>query len=433
MHRAFRRPVDQADLQRYMRPFLQATARDETFEDAVMYALQGVLISPQFLFRLEQPNHSSREKPLNDYELATRLSYFLWSSMPDERLMQLASRGKLHERTVLREQALRMLDERIGNFGRGSEFTKARALAENFMGQWLGTRELGSELAPDKNVFPEYDYELEFAMRHEPVYLLEHMLVNNRPLLDLLDCDYTYATRQLARHYGIPDAEIRRFGQMEYVDLPKDSDRGGILTMGAVLTVSSYPHRTSPVLRGKWILEKLLGTPPAPPPPDVPQLSEQKEDVAGKTLRQRLEIHRQDATCAACHDRLDPLGFGLENYDAIGRWRTEEGGIPVDPRGTLPGGESFSGPQELKQVMLDRKQDFVRMLTRQMLSYALGRGLVESDFATVQNIVERLERNDYRTQQLILGIVESVPFRYQSGVAGDDLAELPQTAIFREN
>jgi hypothetical protein len=429
MHRAFRRPVASDEVQRYLQPFRDAVARDESFDQAVMHALQGVLISPHFLFRLERPNESPQAKPVDDFELATRLSYFLWSSLPDDELLKLAAKGKLRERTVLREQALRMLDERIGNFDRGSEFTKARALAENFIGQWLGTRELGGEFVPDKDVFPKYDYELGFAMRHEPVYLFEHMLVENRPLLDLLDCDYTFLTRELAAHYGIKDAPIQRFGELEYVKLPDESDRGGVLTMAAVLTVSSYPHRTSPVLRGKWILEKLLGTPPPPPLPDVPPLPESGENAAGKTLRERLEVHRRDAVCASCHSRMDPLGFGLEHYDAIGRLRSEDSGKPIDPTGTLPGGATFSGAQELKRILRERKDDFVRLVTGQMLSYALGRGLVDSDYATIEQVVTRLEEHDYRAQELILGIVESVPFRYKPGTSPETAAGAGDSAL----
>ena len=417
MMRAFRRPVKRDELQRYSAPFRDALAAGQPFVEAVKRSLEAVLISPHFLFRVEQPNESAQMKRVGDFELATRLSYFLWSSAPDSELLALADSGKLSERTVLREQVLRMLEANIGNFSRGSEFTKARGLAENFIGQWLGTRALGGEFVPDTEAFPDYDYELGFAMRHEPIYLFEHMLVNNRPLLDLLDSDYTYLTRELARHYGLDESLVRRFGQLEYAELPEDSDRGGVLTMAAVLAVSSYPHRTSPVLRGKWILEKLFETSPPPPPPNVPELSEEKQDIAGKTLRERLEIHRENPTCAGCHSRMDPLGFGLENYDAIGRWRTEESGKSIDSRGTLPNGQSFSGPQELKQVLLARKGDFARMLTRQMLSYAIGRGLVDSDYVAVEKIVHRLEGHDYKTHELILGIVESVPFQWVAGVA----------------
>jgi hypothetical protein len=218
------------------------------------------------------------------------------------------------------------------------------------------------------------------------------------------------------RHYGIgEDVPISGFGQMQFLNLPEGTERGGVLTMASVLTVSSYPHRTSPVLRGKWILEKMLGTPPPPPPPNVPELSEEKEAIAGKTLRERLEVHRRDAACAVCHNRLDPLGFGLENYDAIGRWRTTDAGKPIDSKGELPNGITFNGPRELKKILLDRKDDFVRMLTQQMLGYALGRGLVETDYATVEKIAARLRENEYKTQELILGIVESVPFRYKAG------------------
>jgi hypothetical protein len=342
--------------------------------------------------------------------------------MPDDELMNVAAQGRLHERTVLREQVLRMLKLEIGNFAR-SGFTKARCLAENFMGQWLGTRELGREFHPDPNVFPGYDYQLEYSMWWEPVYFFEHMFLQDRPLLDLLDADYTYATRNLLTIYGVGRDVQANGGQMTYVELPPNSGRGGVLTMASVLAVSSYPHRTSPVLRGKWILEKMLGTPPPAPPPDVPPLDEDETRVAGKTVRERLEAHRENPTCAACHDRLDPLGFGLENFDAIGRYRSEEAGKPIDARGRLPNGVEFEGHEALKKILLDRKDDFVRMLARQMLSYALGRGLVESDYGAVQKIVERVKENHYSTQELILAIVESVPFRYKPGQSASPLQD----------
>jgi hypothetical protein len=416
MQRAFRRAVEPEEVDRYLSPYRDAVANGLAFEPAVMNSLQAVMISPHFLFRLERPSTAPQHQPVSEYELATRLSYFLWSSMPDETLVELAANGKLRDTAVLREQVARMMSVEIGNFRR-SGIAKVGALAENFMGQWLGTRELGREFNPDKDVFPNYDYELEYSMRWEPIYFFEHMLRQNRPLLDLLDARYTFVTRELMRHYGIGDeVKISGFGQMTYFELPEGIERGGVLSMAAVLTVSSYPHRTSPVLRGKWILERMLGTTAPPPPPDVPELPEDKESVAGKTLRERLELHRRDATCAACHNRLDPLGFGLENYDAIGRWRTTDAAKPIDARGELPGARSFNGPRELKQILLERKDDFIRMLTQQMLSYALGRGIVESDYGTIEKIVQRLRENEYKTQELVLGIVESVPFRYKPGM-----------------
>ena len=408
--RAYRRPVDETELDRLLQLFKQARERGEPFESAIFYSMQAVLISPHFLFLVEQPAEGSEPQPLSDYELASRLSYFLWSSMPDDELFELAERGKLHDCDVLRKQVVRMLKDE-----------KSRGIAEHFVGQWLGTRALGSEHKPDGALFPRYDHELETSLREEPIMVFQEILSENRSLLELLDADYTYVNRDLARHYRIEDhaeqnAKIDLNQQLQRVPLPEDDPRGGVITMAGVLTVSSYPERTSPVLRGKWVLESLLGSPPPPPPPDAGELSEEEEDVAGKTLRERLEIHRRSEQCASCHERMDPIGFGLENFDAIGRWRTEEAGKEIDASGELPGGVSFSGPRELKQVLLNRKDDFVRHLATRMLSYALGRGLVNQDYCTIDKAVDSLQKNEYRAQELVWEIVWSVPFRYRGGI-----------------
>jgi hypothetical protein len=401
--RAYRRPARAAEVDRLVALFKKEHARGQPFDEAILYALQAVLISPHFLFRVEEPATSDQPKRLTDYELATRLSYFLWNSMPDDRLFELAAAGKLQDEETLKAEMKRLLKDR-----------KARGLAESFAGQWLETRRLGAEVKPDRKLFPRYTDELESAMREEPTLFLLEILADNRSLLELLDADFTYADQALARHYGVPPPP--GFGQPRRVSLPKDSHRGGVLTMAAVLTVSSYPHRTSPVLRGKWVLEALLGTPPRPPPPDVPALPEGQKQAEDKTLRERLLAHRASPACAACHDRIDPLGFGLENYDAVGRWRETDAGRPVDASGVLPDGTRFDGPEGLRKALLARKDDFLRHLAAKMLGYALGRGLVSDDYRVVDRAVENLKRNDYHSHALLWEIINSAPFRYRPGV-----------------
>ncbi len=400
--RAFRRPVTEEELAALLALFASAQAREETYEQSLYFAMQAVLIAPQFLFRLEQPVTGSSPQPVGDYDLAMRLSYFVWSSMPDDELFRLAAEGKLREPDVLRQQTLRMLAD-----------DKARGLAEGFVGQWLGTAELGGRVKPDKGLFKRYDEELESAMREEPILVFQEIVAKNRSLLDLLDTDFTYVNKRLANHYGFDDGEVKQKLEQRpiRVDLPAGHLRGGVLTMGGVLAVTSFPHRTSPVLRGKWVLETLLGSKLPPPPPDAGQLAEDETSTAGKTLRERLLAHRRDAKCAACHDRLDPLGFALEHFDAVGRWRDDEHGQPIDAKGELPGGATVDGAESLKQAMLARKDEFVRHLSAKLLGYALGRGLVDADYCTIDRLAERLAGNEHRSQELILGIVESVPFR----------------------
>jgi hypothetical protein len=332
--------------------------------------------------------------------MACRLSYFLWASTPDEELMRLASEGKLNDLDVLREQAARMLKDR-----------RTRESVESFVEQWLGTRELGRNVNPDRSL-NRYTNELEWALKQEPVLFFQHMLAENRPVLELLDSNYTFLDTKLSRHYGIRAANLKQ--QLVKVDLPEDSHRGGLLGMAGVLTVSSLPHRTSPVLRGKWVRETLLGSPPPPPPPDVPSLEEQKGSASAKTIRELLEQHRQNPVCASCHSAIDPIGYGLENYDLLGRWRTEDAGQPIDTKGELPDGTKFDGPHELKQVLLARKDDFVRHLTTKLLGYALGRGLTVEDQCAVDEIATKVKEGEYRSHVLIAEIVCSVPFRYRA-------------------
>jgi hypothetical protein len=418
--RAFRRAASALEVERYMALFRDAQKRKESFDESILYTLQAVLVSPHFLFRKERPNPDPAPRLLGDYEIASRLSYFLWGSMPDRTLMDLAAQGKLKDPEVLKEQVTRLLfggtarkdgdKVRIVSDGKLTEF------ATRFIEQWLGTRELGRNIRPDPKLFPQYyNAELQAAIRYEPILFFQEILSSNLSLLNLLDSKFSFVNDTLNRHYGLNLAKLRQ--QPVKTDLPENSHRGGLLGMAAVSAVSSYPNRTSPVLRGKWVLEAILGTPPPPPPPDVPELKEAHEGEAPKTLRERLVQHRQNPVCASCHNRIDPMGFGLENYDVLGRWRTEDAGKPIDAKGELPDGTAFDGPQELKAVLLQRKDLFIRHLTNKMLGYALGRGLTLEDSCTVDEIVAQLEKDDYKAHTLVLGIVLSTPFRYQAGTA----------------
>ncbi len=401
--RAFRRPVTDNELAEYVSVFNQAYETDQAYESALQVTLAAVLVSPKFLFIIEAPNAEPNPVLLTDHEVATRLAYFLWAAPPDDDLLAVADAGKLQEPKELRRQVDRMLDRRYRR--------QVRQSTQNFVEQWLGTRALGREFKPDASI-EGYDSELEGGMKYEPVFFVHEILSENRPLTDLIDADYTYANRRLARHYRIRG---RFREQPRRVELEDQPHRGGLLGMAAVLAVSSHSHRTSPVLRGKWILETLLGEPPPPPPPDVPELEEDSEGISPQSLRERLEIHRKNPTCAACHDRIDPLGFSLENYDVLGRWREEDGGKPIDARAMLPDGTAFTGPGELKAVLLEQKDKVVRQFTRKLLGYALARGLTYEDLATVDQLVESLGQNDYHSHALLHGIVTSIPFRYKGG------------------
>ena len=400
--RAFRRPVEKAEVDSYVRLFEQSSARGQSFENSVKFALKAVLVSPNFLFRIERDQNSSAPYRVSDYELASRLSYFLWSSMPDDELFLLAAQNKLHEPPVLEAQVKRMLAD-----------AKAKTLAENFAGQWLRVRELQTTVQPSRSRFKEFTPALRAAMLAEPLEFFHALLRENGSLIRLLDADYTFANETLAQHYGLTNItgpELRR------VALP-DARRGGVLGMGAVLTLTSYPQRTSPVLRGKWVLEELLGTPPPPPPPDAGGLPAEDAPKNGLTFRQRLEEHRKKPQCSGCHARMDPLGFGLENFDAIGRWRTKIGGEPVDATGVMSTGEKFTGPAELKRLLLERKDEFAHNLTERMLSYALGRGVEFYDSPTIKTITERLKADGYRSSTLVMEIAQSYPFQHRRNSA----------------
>ena len=398
--KAYRRPVTQAEVERLVRCAQVAKREGESFERGIQLGIEAALVSPNFLFRseLDANGKPGKSRPLDNYALASRLSYFLWSSMPDEELFALAQKGVLSRPEVLAAQARRMLKD-----------PKAHALTENFAGQWLQLRNL-SNVAPDPKQFPEFNANLRAAMREETERFFQAIVQEDRSLLDFIDGRFTFLNEPLARLYGIPGITGNEFRR---VALTGDA-RGGLLAQASILTVTSNPTRTSPVKRGKWVLEQLFGTPPPPPPPNVPKLADDKNDkkepLTG-TLRQRMEQHRKDPMCASCHARMDPIGFGLENYNAIGAWRTTDGNLPVDASGTLPGGQSFHGPAQLKAILKAQKTQFVRCLSEKMLTYALGRGLDFSDKRTVENIVNRVARQDYRFSALITAIVQSDPFR----------------------
>ena len=405
---AFRRFIDAEELADYMRLFESEMAAGQDYYSALQQTLAAVMISPKFLFIAETPVSPGQVVSVSDVELASRLSYFLWGAPPDEVLMDQAAKGLLQDPEILGEQVVRMV-------GDGFE-RQVRHFSQQFVEQWLGTRMLGREFKPDASI-RGYDSELEGGMKYEPVFFFHELLASNRSLLDLIDADYTYINRRLSRHYKV-DGEFRE--QPKRVDITSDPHRGGLLGMAAVLAVSSHPHRTSPVLRGKWVLETMLGEPPPPPPPNVPELDERPQNAEAVSLRQRLEKHREDPICANCHDRIDPLGFGLENYDVLGRWREEQDGHPIDASGIMPNGSRFNGPEELKSLLMERKDQVIRNLVRKMLGYALGRGLGLEDYCAVESILEDLKANDYSAHRLLIGIVQSVPFRYKMGPAHEE-------------
>ena len=408
--RAFRRPVDEADRQFYLGLFQSAMKRGEPFEESMLYALRAVLVSPQFLFRAEPPNTTSEMRLLDDYSLASRLSYFLWGSAPDSLLLALAESGKLQDPVILKAQVGRMLRNQ-----------KSTDFARSFIEQWLRTRDLGQSFKPDAGLYPEWsDSELQGDIKNQPILFFREILANNLSVLDLLDSKWTIATRKLQKNLyltNIKPARPNNQEQPQRIELPPGSQRGGLLGMTAVLAVSSHPHRTSPVLRGKWLLDAILGTPPPPPPANVPPLDDPKEGAAPATLRERLAQHRANPACASCHDRIDPLGFALENYDVLGRWRTEDAGKPIDAKGELPDGTKFEGPDQLKAALMAKKDLFLRNFTNKVLGYALGRGLTLEDSCTVDSILADMEQNDYSAYSLINAVVMSVPFRYQAAAA----------------
>jgi Protein of unknown function (DUF1592)/Protein of unknown function (DUF1588)/Protein of unknown function (DUF1587)/Protein of unknown function (DUF1585)/Protein of unknown function (DUF1595)/Cytochrome C oxidase, cbb3-type, subunit III len=396
--RAYRRPVTAADLAPIARVYAKAMARGYKPAEGVQFAVASMLVSPHFLFRVEKDPLAGTIARVSDVELASRLSYFLWSSMPDEELLRLGEANRLHLPAVLSAQVTRMLTD-----------PKASSLADSFAAQWLETRSLDA-VTRDQAKFPEWNNELRDAMRTETRLFFDAVLRGNRPISDFIDGNYTFLNGRLARHYGIADVEGADFRRVELAT----SERSGVFTQASVLTVSSYPTRTSVVLRGKYLLETVLNAPPPPPPADVPALDEKDIGVA-VSHRARLEAHRADALCASCHNKMDPLGFGLENYDAVGRWRTKDGAFPIEATGTFPGGKTFSSPAELKALLRSRMPQFTRALAERMLTYALGRGVEPYDRLVVKDLVARTAADGYRIQALVQGIAASVPFQQRRG------------------
>lgn len=410
MDRAYRRPAPAAEVERMVSLFQQGRRSGASFDTALRIAAKAVLVSPRFLFRIERTTPGTGPQRLDPWELASRLSYFLWSSMPDDALRAAAASGRLLEPVEWDAQVRRMLAD-----------PRAREFFASFTGQWLGTRTLAQTANPNLNRFPEYTVEIRDAMVEEPVHFFADLVRNDRSLLELIDARHAFVTPRLAEFYGLP----RPTGdQFQRVNLP-DRRRGGILGMAAVLTKTSYPLRTSPVLRGRWILEDVLGTPPPPPPPIVNTLPADDKVRDGQTLRQRLELHRTKENCAACHSRLDPLGFALENFDPIGRWRDQIDGKAVDASGILPGGEGVDGPAALKDALLRRKDLFARHLTEKLLAYAIGRGLEYYDAPVVKEITTELARDGYRTGTLVLAVTRSLPFQYRRPSTPDEAPPVP--------
>jgi mono/diheme cytochrome c family protein len=396
--RAYRRPVNQTDLEAPLSFFQRGRNNGGSFEAGIESALQFILASPEFLVRFEpDPDDIAAETAyrISDLALASRLSFFLWSSIPDDQLLEVAASGKLRDPGVLREQTMRMLRD-----------PRSEALTDNFAEQWLFLRNLKTT-APNLEDFPDFDDNLRQAMREETKLFFESILHEDRSVMDLLNADYTFVNERLARHYGIPNIYGSQFRRVPVTD----EARRGLLGQASILAVTSYPNRTSPVQRGKWILTNILGVPPTPPPPNVPELKENAEGSQRRSLRERMELHRSDTVCAGCHKVMDPVGFALENFDAIGRWRTRDDGASIDPSGTLFEGSQVDGPAALRRMLTSRPETFVGVMTEKMLTYALGRGVEYYDMPTVRKIVNQAGSNDFRFSNIVLGIVESTPFQ----------------------
>jgi mono/diheme cytochrome c family protein len=395
--RAYRGMSTDADVQELL-GFYQTARRTGGFEDGIESALWRILSSPKFVFRFEfdpatsEPGAAYR---ISDLELASRLSFFLWSSIPDDQLLDAAARRELQTPAGLDRQVRRMLAD-----------ARSKALVDNFAGQWLYLRNL-ENVVPDTFEFPNFDNNLRHAFRRETELLFDAIVREDRSVLDLLNADYTFVNERLARHYGVPNVRGSDFRRVSVTD----ERRRGILGHGSILTVTSYANRTSPVLRGKWVMENILGTPPPPPPPDVPDLPENSKRGGKQSIRERMSEHRANPVCASCHSKMDPIGFGMENFDAIGAWRTTEAKAPIDASGTLPNGVKFNGPAELRQALLRNPEDFVATMTSKLLTYALGRGVEYYDAPAVRAITRAAARTNYTFSSVVLGIVKSVPFK----------------------
>ncbi|MEO8258004.1 MAG: DUF1592 domain-containing protein, partial [Acidobacteriota bacterium] len=403
--RAYRKPVTDADLQPIL-SFYDTGRSRSGFERGIQMGLQRILASPQFMFRVERDPANSAPGAvytISDVELASRLSFFLWSSVPDDQLLEVASQGKLHEPVVLEQQVRRMLAS-----------PRATTLVSNFAGQWLHLRNVRSVL-PNSDEFPDFDDNVRQAFRRETELFFDSIMREDRNVLDLLRADYTFVNERLARHYGIPDVYGSYFRRVTVTD----EARKGLLGQGSVLATTSHAERTSPVLRGKWVLDNILGMPPAPPPPDIPQLKENEEGQKPRTMREQMAEHRSVAICASCHKVMDPIGFALENFDAVGAWRTREAGGAIDASGELADGTKVEGVVTLRNALLSRPDVFVGTMTEKMLTYALGRGLDAHDMPVVRSIVRESAGRDYRFSSLVMGIVRSVPFQMRQAASAD--------------
>ncbi|HVY33920.1 MAG TPA: DUF1592 domain-containing protein, partial [Caulobacteraceae bacterium] len=415
---AYRRPVSDKDIQTLM-GFYREGRQGGDFAVGLQVGISRILSSPSFLFRVEHdpagvtPGGAYR---IGDLELASRLSFFLWSSIPDQTLLSLAREGRLHQPAVLDQQVRRMMSD-----------ARSKALVDNFVGQWLLLRNIKSA-EPDQHVFPSFDEELRSALEQETTLFVNDQLHHNRSVVELLSARYTFLNERLARHYGIPGVVGTR---MRRVELPPESPRGGLLGQGSLLMVTSYPNRTSPVLRGKWVLDSLLGTPPPEPPPNVPALKDTGAEGKPASVRARLEEHRKNPVCAACHASMDPLGFALETFDATGQWRTVDAGTLIDSSGVLPNGTKFDGPVGLRDALLARKEQFVQAMTQKLLAYALGRQIEAYDMPAVRKVVHDARKDDYRWQSIIGGIVRSGPFLMRTAPSAP--APSPNIARAREN
>jgi hypothetical protein len=395
--RAYRRPVTAAELETLLN-FYDKGRADRGFDGGIQTAIERMLVSFNFLFRIE--SDPPKVAPagiyrISDLDLASRLSFFLWSSIPDDELRTLAERGRLHDAAVLEQQVRRMLAD-----------PRSKALVDNFGRQWLGLRKADNWL-PDPNAFPAFDENLRDAFQHETSLFLEHEMRADRSIMSLLTADYSFLNERLADHYGVPGVYGERFRPVTFADGP----RGGLLGQGGILMVTSYPDRTTPVLRGFWVLENLLGMPPPPPPPGVPDLEPKAADGRALSIREQMENHRRNPACAVCHVRMDPLGFALENFDAIGRWRTRSGGLGVDATATFPDGTRIDGVRGLREFVVSRRGSYVDTFVAKLMTYALGRRLDYRDQPAIRQVIRDAAPRDDRWSSIILGIVRSTPFQ----------------------
>jgi len=414
--RAYRRPATDDEVKTLL-SFYQAGREEKDFDEGIQKGLERILAAPSFLFRVERVPAkvtAGSAYRLSDLDLASRLSFFLWSSIPDDELRNLGIRGRLKEPKVLEQQVQRMLRD-----------PRSRALVDGFANRWLGLSKLAG-IVPDTDLYREFDENLRDGMAKETQIFVASQLQEDRNVVELLTADYTYVNERMAKHYGIPNIYGDRFRRVKFTD----GMRGGLLGQASILAITSYPNRTSVTVRGRYLLANLLGSPPPPPPPDVPALKDAGTDGLPRALRQRMELHRANAVCASCHQRMDPLGFALENFDALGKYRTESDGAPIDASASLPDGTRFQGAGGLRAMLASHKEDFVRTFTEKLLTYAIGRGVEHSDFPAIRKIARDAAPQDYRWSSIVLGIVNSTPFS-MSTATGDAPVNLAQRQVMK--